>query len=283
MLRRTSFIPSSQKRQRPLLQTSQLECQNQRKNPSLGKKNVLMKRYQIASANSHCVDPGELVLPIIKELYANFKGMKDDYLCIRGVCVEFNKLAINEILHCPNFEEVHYKKFMSEEVNIVVLESQLWQTKQVVPWQFGKKDQYVNFHANGLAANYGPLLKFVCCRIIPASHVSNVIWDRAVFHFANVKGLKIDVGILIFAQVLESVIPSKGLCFPILITKIFKIAGVKMGQKEECVKPGMPITTKKTTKKLDVPRVILGTKATVDGRATLHVSSAHESKGVMMN
>lgn len=58
---------------------------------------------------------------------------------------------------------------------MVALESQLSQTQQEVPWKFGKKDQYVNFHANALVAKYGPLLKFVCCRIIPTSHVSNVI------------------------------------------------------------------------------------------------------------
>lgn len=96
-----------------------------------------------------------------------------------------------------------------------------------------------------------------------------------MFHVANVKGLKIDVSRLIHAQVLEFVMPSKGSWFSILMTKIFKKAGVKMGWEEEYVKPDMPITTKM----FDERWVILGTKAIVDGRATLHVSSAHESKG----
>lgn len=109
-----------------------------------------------------------------------------------------------------------------------------------------KKEQYLHFNSNDLVPKFVSLMKFICSRIIPTKHTSNVIVDRAVLLFAIVKGLKLNVGKMIHSKVLRFVKPAKGLCFPFSITKNFRKVRVTIEQGNERVMPGLTMTTRKT-------------------------------------
>lgn len=71
--------------------------------------------------------------------------------------------------------------------------------------------------------------------------------------------MKINIGQLIYDQLMQAVKSSKGLWFPALVTKLCKNAGVKIGQGEERIKPRMPTSTRI----LEEPQVFPGVKSAI--------------------
>lgn len=84
----------------------------------------------------------------------------------------------------------------NDKVNIVGMKAALCK-EQVEQWNKGNHDTLLNFHANALLPKYMPLFKLICCQMIPSSHTSNVVVERAPLLFAIVKNMKINVGNLI--------------------------------------------------------------------------------------
>lgn len=65
-----------------------------------------------------CDSPREANLPLVKEFYANMKGMKQGKVFVRGIWITFDGEEINFVIGCPNHKDDEFVKMMIEEVNI---------------------------------------------------------------------------------------------------------------------------------------------------------------------
>ena len=85
---------------------------------------------------------------------------------------------------------------------------------------------------------------FVCQKMMPATHFSDVTADKAVLIYAILRGMSIDVGRVVFDSNIHTIRKKLGLYFPSLITQLCLDAGVRHGPYEEAQYPTKPIDDK---------------------------------------
>lgn len=91
------------------------------------------------------------------------------------------------------------------------------------------------------------MFKFICSRLIPIIHTSHVTVDRATLLMALIERENVDVGWIIYNNIIDSLGPAKGLCFLALITNLCLKARVKVEKVEKKVKTGSAISTRAST------------------------------------
>lgn len=99
--------------------------------------------------------------------------------------------------------------------------------------QDGKEQPVAKLTCWGTASNRVLLFKLIFCRLIPTLPTSNVTMDRVLFLYAMVQRMKVDVGLLIYNQILA-----------LKSTLVCSKAGVPMESGEERVRPRLSISAK---------------------------------------
>lgn len=74
-----------------------------------------------------CAEQREVVLPLVKEFYANRKGMVNDKVFVRGEWIDFSCPVLNDLLCCPDHDEDDYKKLIEKGVDTEQMEEMLCQ------------------------------------------------------------------------------------------------------------------------------------------------------------
>lgn len=69
---------------------------------------------------------------MVKEFYANVRGMKQGKVFVRGIWITFDGQEINFVIGCSNHKDDEFVKMTSEEVNIAKLETTLCKNELVV-------------------------------------------------------------------------------------------------------------------------------------------------------
>lgn len=101
-------------------------------------------------------------LSLVKEFYANMKGMIQRKVFIRRDRIKFDEV-VNDAIGYPSHVEDDYMKLIKEEVNIAALEAVLYKSKHEIQCNLEKHDMLLNFHVNALLPRYIPLFKLICC------------------------------------------------------------------------------------------------------------------------
>lgn len=100
----------------------------------------------------------------------------------------------------------------------------------------------VSFKANALNKFFKVWYHFLTARLLPVKHVSVITKDRAVLLYAMVTGKTINVGKLIFENILHVAGSAKeGIWYLSLITALCKQARVQWSSVEELLHPKVPL------------------------------------------
>lgn len=145
------------------------------------------------------------------------KGIKKGHIIVWGKWITFNE-ELQKVIGCLELDDEFFKVQM-DEPNIEENEATLCKKDQIVEWNRDKHDNLLNFCVNALLPKYLLLLKLVCCRLMPSSHISNVTIERAQELMAIAHKKKISLGNCIYDWMQEVFRLSKGLWFPALIIK----------------------------------------------------------------
>ena len=82
---------------------------------------------------------------------------------------------------------------------------------------------------------------FICQKMMPVNHYSNVIAERAFLVYVILMGMSIDVGQVIFYSIIHTIKNKLGLYFLLLIIQLCIRARVRFGNDEEALYPKRPI------------------------------------------
>lgn len=77
--------------------------------------------------NNFCEKLGEVVLPVVKEFYANLLGAVDDKVYIRGQWIDISSTTLGKLLNTPEYDEDEYFRLMEKGIETDELE------KSIVP------------------------------------------------------------------------------------------------------------------------------------------------------
>ena len=184
-----------------------------------------------------CEHPEPVVVPIVKEFYANGKERDDFRVFVRGKWVKFDPSTINHYYGLADIEDDQYQALLeSEEAKWDEIKNSLW--KEPAAWK-----RYTN---EGLKSFSGQAMKkiakiwhyFVYAKLQPTTNVSAVIKSRAALVYAIIEGMKIDVELVIQSSIIHGFEQGiQGFPLPHLITDLCCNARVKWNKKEEVHAP----------------------------------------------
>lgn len=86
----------------------------------------------------------------------------------------------------------------------------LCQSDKEAMWASGKNNQNLNFNVGALQPKWALLFKLVCNILIPTMHSSHITLDRAILLYAMIEMRKVDVGSIIYNNMIGSIKPLKG-------------------------------------------------------------------------
>ena len=174
-----------------------------------------------------CEHPEPVVIPIVKEFYANGKEMDEFLVFVRGKWVKFDRTTINHYYGLDDLQDDQYQDLLkSEEAKWEEIKNAL--CKEPVAWK-----RYTN---GGLKSFPGQAMKkiakiwhyFVCAKLQPTTNVSAVMKSRAALVYAILEGMKIDVGLVIQHSIIHGFEQGiQGFSHPHLITDLCRDTGVK--------------------------------------------------------
>ncbi|GMN72950.1 hypothetical protein TIFTF001_055299, partial [Ficus carica] len=168
--------------------------------------------------------PGSSATAVVYEFYANAYFPRDGAVYVRGKWVPISRTIINQYYGLPDIEEDGYQKYL-ENVDTDEVKSAICAFD--IAWKTGRNGIPVKLSSRGLYKYGKAWHQFVCARLMPVWHVSHITKDRAILLFAIFTNKSIDVGRVIYHQIMQSVRNSTfGLYFPSLITDLCKRAEV---------------------------------------------------------
>ena len=112
------------------------------------------------------------------------ENMVDNKVFVRGIWVQVISEDMNKIIGAPDYAEDAYSIMMEDGITPDALAYKLCIHANNVAWTTGKNNQPLSFPTSALRPHLIPLLKFICCRLIPTTHTSNVTLDRGTLLLA---------------------------------------------------------------------------------------------------
>ena len=166
--------------------------------------------------------PPMSVTNIVREFYANADEHRRGKVMVRGKTVSFESSSINkfyELQNIPNSEYISYLSNVNYEdvCNTLCVPGSSWKMSGGMP----KTLAGTSLTVEARAWQY-----FMCQKMMPANHYTNVTVERAVLVYAILKGMSIDVGRVLFDSIIHTIKNRLGLYFPSLITQLCVEAGV---------------------------------------------------------
>ncbi|EOY08969.1 Uncharacterized protein TCM_024271 [Theobroma cacao] len=155
-----------------------------------------------------------------------------------GTKVPFNAHTINQFYNTLDIENDEYDQFVNGDINLdeVLRSLSILGTE----WQV-HKGVVISFKANAMDNDYKVWYHFVAMKLLLVKYLSDVTKDRAILLYAIVTKKFIDIGQLIFKNIIMSArSPPNGLWYPSLITALCCQARVVWSPNEELPHPKIP-------------------------------------------
>ena len=181
-------------------------------------------------------EPEPAVVNVVKEFYANAEDKAPFTAFVRGRTVPFSADAINAFyqLRVPHQCQYAYMRDFDPDYEEVIQTM----TKPGTTWIKGRKGGTV-FHSKDLS-RYGKIwYAFLCAKLLPSTHTSDVTKEKALLLFAIVQDLLIDIGAIINFSIRRCLRGnfSGGLPHPSLICGLCHQAGVRWSDDEPTLMP----------------------------------------------
>lgn len=195
--------------------------------------------------------PDSSVVKIVKEFYANAKDHIGNMIWVRGKSVEVSFGSINAYYGLNTIPNNGFIQYLDHELDY----SEVIQALCVpgTQWKLTDQQEAVLFPTSALS-NYGKAWHaFICAKLMPCRHTSDVINRRAALLFCIAQGKSIDVGQVIHDSIDRAIKggTSGGLPHPSLITGLCRQAGVKWDA-EEATQPPLAAIDHSVIKKYKV-------------------------------
>ncbi|PIN12644.1 hypothetical protein CDL12_14745 [Handroanthus impetiginosus] len=170
--------------------------------------------------------PNAAITNIVREFYTNAKFIDEDIMTVRGRRVSYNIDAEDE------YEYLTHEQFDVEQMTQRLCNG-------LVVWEMGHKDQLKHFKAKKLKPECRNWLHFICARMMPCTHVSDITYDRVVLMFVILEGIPIDVGKMINEGIKKAIEGGyhDGLPWLHLITALCAKSGEQWEPTEEFLQP----------------------------------------------
>lgn len=171
--------------------------------------------------------PEPAVISIVKEFYINAKETQWRVVLVRGKPVSYDAESINAYYNLPNIEkDDELMTYKLESFNLGQMLATLGRPGAI--WT-RKGGVIVHFSHMELNRNTKAWYYFLCAKLLPTTHVSDVIKDCALVLFAIVTGKSINVGTVIKDSILYAIQGSSigGLSHPSLICGLCKETQVR--------------------------------------------------------
>lgn len=179
--------------------------------------------------------PEAAVVSVVREFYANMK--EDDIsVFVRGKMVPFDRTTINRLYHLPDIEHDEYSTYAREELDLEQVILKL--CRPGTQWKF-RGHEALSFKTSELSVTNKVWHSFICAKLLPVTHISDVTRERAILVYTIVTGKSIDVGRLVGQSIrhCRRASTTGGLAHPSLITALCRQAGVVWGPHEELLNP----------------------------------------------
>ncbi|GMN32299.1 hypothetical protein TIFTF001_044672 [Ficus carica] len=202
-----------------------------------------------------CQHPSAAIVPLVREVYANFDVGNPNSVYVRGKRVDISGAAINNVYSLNDVEDEYIefsKRVHENQLSEIVKEICVPGTEWIKSARGSRSLSRCNLKPGPLIWNH-----FLKSRLMPSTHDNTVNKDRVILLFAIVMGRKINVGDVINEQIgVCAGRQSGGLWFPSLITSLCLAQGVEISSEEEKPKVAQPITMTVITRLLhDKPAI----------------------------
>ncbi|EOY21601.1 Uncharacterized protein TCM_013502 [Theobroma cacao] len=138
-----------------------------------------------------CASLAATNIPLVREFYANAVEATYDFVFGRSKLVPFSSHAINEFYETTDIKSNGYGQYLGEHedwddiIHILYEESAQCRFFNNTP---------VSFKKNVMKPTYKIWLYFVASKLLPTTHTSNVMKDRAIPIHSIMIGCTIDIG-----------------------------------------------------------------------------------------
>lgn len=179
--------------------------------------------------------PGEANVTLATEFLANLRFQeKEGHVLCRGTLVPFSATVINDYFNLPHDPSMYeaYKKLKGElhwvdDERIGDWDGVVRQiTRPNVPLDdILKREKWCNIDKKHLTTEMNVWYTFIAARLHPVTINSEVQWERIRLLYAIKKGIRVNVGALIYCAIQNSLTTSSGIGFHSLITSLCHRAG----------------------------------------------------------
>lgn len=181
--------------------------------------------------------PKPVVVLIVKEFYANAKETEGRAVQVRGKAVSYDKANINAYYHIPDIEgDNEFTEYMTEDIDLDEVIKALYR-----PWADlkAKEHEAISFSHKELNRYGKAWYYFIYAKLMPTTHVNDVIKDRVVLLYVIVTGKTVDMAQIIQDSITYAIKGSStiGLPYPSLICGLCKKAKVKWSVDEVIQQP----------------------------------------------
>ena len=133
--------------------------------------------------------PGFVV--IVRELYDNMAEMKEDSVCVKGICVPMGHEKINEVFRIKYPKNgSKYKKLLKEPNHEKIVE---FLTARNGKWNATKKNPHESINRGSLMEEAKVWFYIIASVIISTKHLSTIREQEALILYALLKGYKFNV------------------------------------------------------------------------------------------
>ena len=198
---------------------------------------VLYRMISNRNWEAFCAQPHWSITNLVREFYANAEEHRRGRTVVRNKTIDFSSSAINQYFGLPDIPNSEYASYRTQAnyddiCNTLCVPGSVWKMSGGSP----KTLAGTSLTVEARAWQY-----FVCQKMMPATHFSDLTVDKAVLIYAILRGMSIDAGRVIFDSIIHTVRNKLGLYFPSLITQLCLEAGVRHGPDEEAQYPTKPI------------------------------------------
>lgn len=195
--------------------------------------------------------PDPTVIAVVKEFYANVSEHFHYGAYVRGKTVEIGEDEINGYYQFPTAGQRNaYASFVSQGPDYELIIRELCQPGTT--WTLHESGSMTFPHSR--LSLYGKAwYAYICAKLMPCTHVSDVTKERAVLLYSIVKGMKMDVGLIIQQSILRAARggTTRGLPHPSLICALCTKFGVRW-KSDEMIQPPMPMLDHKMIRRYRV-------------------------------
>ena len=144
-----------------------------------------------------CKQPKAAIIPVVPDFYANASDEGDDQVAVRGKVIPFARRSINEYCSLPTLDGDEYSDYISNELDLQEVVDTIGPS---TVWKMSSGES-ITVVTNNLRQYAKIWHYFIGSQLIPSSHLSDVMKDRAILILCILTSRSIDIGSIMHASI----------------------------------------------------------------------------------